>query len=362
MQIEAPVAALLRIDLDALAHNYQLLRDRAAPAECAAVVKADAYGLGMVPVARRLVREGCRKFFVATLAEVAELRALAPEVSIYVLEGAVLAAVDELVALRATPVLSSLEQIERWRGHGRALLHIDTGMTRLGLSAADARVLAGRLDLLEGVDLEYVITHLACADEPEHPQNRAQLQLFDELRQLLPAAKTSIGNSAALFIDAAHRGDLVRPGVALYGGNPFADRPNPMASVVTFLAPILQIREITDTVPVGYGATYVAKAPARLAVIASGYADGYPRSLGNRAAAALHGQRVPVVGRVSMDLICVDISALPRDSVRVGDFVELIGPTVGLDEVAAAAGTISYEILTGLGRRLVRQYVERQKT
>ncbi|HVY65199.1 MAG TPA: alanine racemase [Gammaproteobacteria bacterium] len=361
MRIEAPAAALLRIDLDALAGNYRLLKATAAPAECAAVVKADAYGLGMVGIARRLLREGCRKFFVATLAEVAELRALAPDVSIYVLEGAVLAAVDELVALRATPVLSSLDQIERWRGHGRALLHIDTGMTRLGLSAADVRVLAGRPELLQGIELEYVITHLACADEPEHPQNRAQVRLFDELRRLLPPAKTSIGNSAATFIDAAHRGDLVRPGVALYGGNPFAGRPNPMQPVVTWLAPILQIREIEAAVPVGYGATYVAKPPARLAVVGTGYADGYPRSLGNRATAALHGLRVPVVGRVSMDLICVDVSALPRDSVRVGDFVELIGPTVGVDEVAAAAGTISYEILTGLGKRLIRQYVEREK-
>jgi alanine racemase len=362
MQIEAPTAATLRIDLDALAHNYRLLRERAAPSECAAVVKADAYGLGAVPVARRLLREGCRKFFVATLAEVGELRSLAPDVSIYVLEGAVLAAVDELVTLRATPVLSSLEQIERWRGHGRALLHIDTGMTRLGLSAADVRVLASRQDLLKGIELEYVMTHLACADEPEHPQNRAQIALFDELRRLLPAAKTSIGNSAATFIDAVHRGDLVRPGIALYGGNPFVGRPNPMAAVVTFLAPILQIREITDAVSVGYGATYVAQPPARLAVIGTGYADGYPRSLGNRASAAVHGLRVPVIGRVSMDLLCVDISTLPRESVRVGDFVELIGPTVGLDEVAEAAGTISYEILTGLGKRLLRQYVQRDKT
>ena len=363
MPIESPTGALLRVDLDALAQNYRLLCKQAAPAECAGVVKADGYGLGTVGVARRLLREGCRKFFVATLAEVAELRALAPDVSIYVLEGAVLAAVDELVALRAAPVLSSLEQIERWRGRGRALLHIDTGMTRLGLSAADVRLLAGRRDLLEGIELEYVITHLACADEPEHPQNRAQLKLFDELRRLLPPAKTCIGNSAAIFIDAAHRGDLVRPGVALYGGNPFVGRANPMAAVVTLLAPILQIREIEDAaVPVGYGATYVAKPPARLAVVGVGYADGYPRSLGNRAAAAVNGQRVPVVGRVSMDLLCVDISVLPRDSVRAGDFVELIGPTVGLDEVAEAAGTISYEILTGLGRRLVRQYVEREKT
>jgi alanine racemase len=358
MRIDTPTPALLKIDLDALARNYGQLRERAAPAECAAVVKADAYGLGMVPVARRLLREGCRRFFVATLGEAAELRALAPDAEIYVFEGAVLGSVDELMALRAVPVLSSLEQVERWRGHGRALLHIDTGMTRLGLSAADVRVFAKRRDLLEGVELTYVITHLACADEPEHPQNRAQIESFDELRALLPPARTSIGNSAGLFLDAAHRGDLVRPGIALYGGNPFTERPNPMAPVVTFLAPILQIREITEPVTVGYGATYVAAPPARLAVVGAGYADGYPRGLSNRGTAALRGVRVPVVGRVSMDLLCVDISALPRDGVGVGDLVELIGPTVGVDEVAAAAGTISYEILTGLGRRPVREYVE----
>lgn len=362
MQIEAPAAAYLRIDLDALARNYRQLRELAAPAECGAVVKADAYGLGKGPIARRLLREGCRKFFVATLAEVGELRELGPDISIYVLEGAVPAAVDELVALRATPVLSSLEQIERWRGHGRALLHIDTGMSRLGLSPAEVRVLASRKDLLEGIELEYVITHLACADEAEHPQNRAQLKLFDDLRKLLPPSRTSIGNSAAIFIDAAHRGDLVRPGIALYGGNPFVGRANPMATVATLLAPILQIREVTDAVPVGYGATYVAQPPARLAVLGAGYADGYPRALGNRASAAVNGKRVPVVGRVSMDLICVDVSSLPRDSVHVGDFVELFGPTVGVDEVAEAAGTISYEVLTGLGKRLIRQYVEREKS
>jgi alanine racemase len=358
MRIDTPTPALLKIDLDALARNYRQLRERAAPAECAAVVKADAYGLGMVPVARRLLREGCRRFFVATLGEAAELRALAADAEIYVFEGAVLGSVDELMALRAVPVLSSLEQVERWRGHGRALLHIDTGMTRLGLNAADVRVLAKRRDLLEGVELTYVITHLACADEPENPQNWAQIESFDELRALLPPARTSIGNSAGLFLDAAHRGDLVRPGIALYGGNPFTERPNPMAPVVTFLAPILQIREITQPVTVGYGATYVAAPPARLAVVGAGYADGYPRGLSNRGTAALRGVRVPVVGRVSMDLLCVDISALPRDGVGVGDLVELIGPTVGVDEVAAAAGTISYEILTRLGRRPVREYVE----
>jgi alanine racemase len=350
--------ATVRIDLDALARNYRLLLARAKPGECAAVVKADAYGLGLERVARRLLREGCRRFFVATLAEARELRALAPDVEIGVFEGALASTADALVELEARPVLNTLEQLERWRGKGRALLHVDTGMNRLGLRAADVAALAKRADAFDGIALDFVMTHLACADEPEHPLNAEQLARFEQLRALLPRARTSIGNSAGTLTDAARRGDLARPGIALYGGNPFSDRPNSMEAVVTLTAPIHQLHEVGEPATVGYGATYVANPPARIAVVGIGYADGYPRSLGNGGTAAVAGQRVPVVGRVSMDLIALDVAAVPRDAVRVGDAVELIGPTVGLDEVAATAGTISYEILTGLGRRLVREYVE----
>jgi alanine racemase len=350
--------ATVRIDLDALARNYRLLLARAKPGECAAVVKADAYGLGLERVARRLLREGCRRFFVATLAEARELRALAPDVEIGVFEGALASTADALVELEARPVLNALEQLERWRGKGRALLHVDTGMNRLGLREADVAALAKRADAFAGIELDFVMTHLACADEPEHPLNAEQLARFEQLRALLPRARTSIGNSAGTLTDAARRGDLARPGIALYGGNPFSDRPNPMEAVVTLTAPIHQLHEIGEPATVGYGATYVANPPARIAVVGIGYADGYPRSLGNGGTAAVAGQRVPVVGRVSMDLIALDVAVVPRDAVRVGDAVELIGPTVELDEVAAAAGTISYEILTGLGTRLVREYVE----
>jgi alanine racemase len=350
--------ATLRVDLDALARNYRMLLERAKPAECAAVVKADAYGLGIERVASRLLREGCRKFFVATVAEARELRTLAPDVEIGVFEGALASTADALVQLEARPVLNTLEQIERWRGRGRALLHLDTGMNRLGLSAADVAALAQRKDLLDALTLDFVMTHLACADEPEHLMNAEQLARFGELRRLWPRVRTSIGNSAGTLLDAAHRGDLVRPGIALYGGNPFSDRPNPMEAVASLTAPILQLRDIGAPETVGYGATYVATPPARIAVVGIGYADGYPRNLGNGGTAAVNGTRVPVVGRVSMDLITLDVGGLPRDAVRVGDAVELIGPTVGVDEVATAAGTISYEILTGMGRRLVREYVE----
>jgi len=357
MPAETPHSATLRVDLDALARNFRALRARAEPAECAAVVKANAYGLGVERVARRLEREGCRKFFVATLAEARELRAIVTAAEIYVFEGAVDGAVAKLAELYARPVLNTLEQVERWRGRGPAALHLDTGMNRLGLGLAEVAALAKRRELTAGLAL--VMTHLACADEPDHPQNREQLERFERLRAQLPATPTSIGNSAGTLLGGPYRGDVVRPGIALYGGNPFSDRPNPMEAVVTLTAPVLQLRDLDEPQPVGYGATYLASPPARLAVVGLGYADGYPRNLGNCGAAAVQGRRVPVVGRVSMDLICVDVGALPRDAVRVGDSVELIGPTVGLDEVAAEAGTISYEILTGLGSRVTREYVEK---
>ena len=261
--VEESFTGSLVIDLGALARNYRYLREHAAPSECAAVVKADAYGLGLEPVARRLAREGCTKFFVATLAEAVQLRALAPDASIYVFDGVVGGESDAFVAARAIPVLNSLEQIERWAARGPAVLHVDTGMTRLGLSTTEVRQLAAEPARLHGLAVHYVLTHLACADEPGHPLNRSQLARFDHLRALLPPAPTSIGNSAAIFIDELHRGDLVRPGIALYGGNPFVDRANPMAPVVTLAGRILQIRPVDEGLTVGYGATYGVGPPPR---------------------------------------------------------------------------------------------------
>jgi alanine racemase len=374
VRAEATRSATLAVDLEALARNFAKLRRAAAPAECAAVVKADAYGLGVERVAKRLVLEGCRRFFVATAGEARELRGHAPTAEIYVLEGAREGETDTLAGARAIPVLNSLEQIRRWTG--RAVLQVDTGMGRLGLSAREVEQLAQRPELLERIDVELVLTHFACADEPEHPLNRDQLRAFDRLRASLPHAPTSIGNSAATLIDAVHRGAVARPGIALYGGDPFfagfsaelstgmssepsaglpSDR-NPMEAVATLTAPIVQIRDVEQAQTVGYGATYVVRAPARLAIVGAGYADGYPRALGNRGAAALAGRRVPVVGRVSMDLLCLDVTGVPPDLACVGAPVELIGGTIGVDEVAALAGTISYEILTGLSPRMRREY------
>lgn len=353
----APAPGVLTVDLDALARNFHRVCAVAAPAECAAVVKADAYGLGMVPVASRLALEGCVRFFVATVEEGRELRRSLPDASIYVLEGPAPGAEGVFKDAQLTPVLNSLEQIERWAVIGSpAVLHVDTGMSRLGLDERDVGVLAKEPARLADIKIDCVMTHLACADQPSHPLNQEQLHRFHRLRKRLPAAPTSIGATGGLFIDTEHCGDLVRAGIGLYGGNPFADRSCAVEPVIRLEARIVQIREVAEAATVGYGATHPVHPPCRLAVCAVGYADGYPRAVGNAGSAAFRGIRVPVVGRVSMDLTCVDVSAVPTEAIVPGDYIELIGPTVTLEEVAAAAGTIGYEVLTRLGSRLERRY------
>lgn len=346
----------LEIDLGALAANYRSIIAASAPAEVAAVVKADAYGLGVAPVARCLLAAGCRRFFVATVGEGAELRGIVPDGRIYVLDGPLGDAPDEFSRHALIPVLNSLGQVHVWGQSGPAALHLDTGMNRLGLSGAELASLAKSDPEFPRFELDLVMTHLACGDEPEHPLNGAQITRFGEALELLPDAPISIGNSAGALTTPKMRGDVVRAGIALYGGNPFVDRDNPMAPVVSLNAPIIQIRTLDSKQPIGYGASYIGAKGARIATVALGYADGYPRVLGNRGVASLCGVRVPVVGRVSMDLVCIDVSSVPRDAALEGGYVEFFGHGISIDEVAAAAGTISYELLTGIGRRVERCY------
>jgi alanine racemase len=350
--------AAVVIDLDALARNYGRLREMAAPAECAAVVKANAYGLGLAPVARRLRAEGCRRFFVANVAEARELRGLLADAPIYVLNGADAGAERSFADAALTPVLNTLAQVRGWAGLGRpAILNLDTGMTRLGLGPADVDAMLADTGLMERLQIEYVMTHLACADEPSHPLNAAQLARFEAQRARLPAAPTSIGNAAGAVTGADTRGDLVRLGIALYGGNPFGGGVSPVEPVASLYGTVVQVRDIDEPCTVGYGATYAIEPPARVAVIAAGYANGYLRALSNAGVASIGGARVPVIGRVSMELICLDVTALPEAAVEVGQRVELFGKDISIDDVAAAAGTISYEILTGLGPGSVFEYV-----
>ncbi len=360
----ARAGAILTIDLDAVADNYRRLCAELGAVACAAVVKADAYGLGMARVAPALARAGARTFFVAQLEEAIALRAMFPvEVEIYVLNGLGAGPVAEFQAGRVHPVLNSLGEIDAWaaaaRAAGRALpaaVHIDTGISRLGLPDDELEALAADRGRLAGIDLRYLLSHLACADRPEHPLNAEQLRRFRAARARLPDAPASLANSSGIFLGADYHLDLARPGVALYGVNPTPGQPNPMRQVVRLQGKILQVREIDASRTVGYGATHRAAGPTRIATVAVGYADGYLRSLSNRGSAWLGDRRVPVVGRVSMDLITLDVTGASAEAARPGAFVDLIGADLSTDEVAEAAGTIGYEILTSLGRRYHRVY------
>ncbi len=354
-------AGLLTIDLGAIAANYRLLAEKAAPAEAAAAVKADGYGLGLEPVVRILANQGCRTFFVATIEEGVELRALLPDAGICVLNGMIAGAPADFKAQRLVPVLNDLGQVDAWRrwsrdnGPAPAALHLDTGMARLGLPPAETDILADDPAQLDGVQLALIMSHLACADAPDDPLNRQQRDAFAAALARLPSAPASLAASSGIFLGPEYHFDMVRPGVCLHGVNPRPGQPNPMAPVVRLQAKILQIRDVDTPQTVGYGATHRFAGPTRVATVAAGYADGYPRSLSGRGTARFRGIPVPVIGRVSMDLITLDVTRAPE--ARPGDMVDLIGPHHDVDALAAEAGTIGYEILTGLGRRYARRYV-----
>jgi alanine racemase len=354
--------AVLEIDLDALVANYRSLADTAKGAICAAVVKADGYGLGGLEVARALAACGCTHFFVAHVGEGIVLRQALPGIRIYILHGPPPGAEADCRAHRLIPVLNDPGQIERWAPRERssanlaAILHIDTGMNRLGLTENQVQALADRPADLGGLDIDFVISHLVAAEERDNPSNDAQRRRFDELRSRLPAAPAGLANSSGIFLGAPFHYDLVRPGVALYGVNPTPGSANPMAEVVNLKGKIVQVREIDRGQGVGYGATYRAAGKRKIATIPVGYADGYPRSLGNRAMASLAGVMVPVVGRVSMDLITIDVSDVPSGEVHIGAMVDLIGGGVDIDSLAAQGDTIGYEVLTSLAGRFHRVY------
>lgn len=366
---EGHALTILTIDLAAIARNWRRLRDLSAPAECAAVVKADAYGLGMAQVAPVLARAGCNTFFVATLTEAMELRALLDAANIYVLSGLVFGSAQTYREHALRPVLNSAEEIEEWAVFAKsarkrlpAAVHIDSGMNRLGLSAAEVETMATAKNLFAAFELALVMSHLACADEPEHPKSEAQRHIFESLRRKLPDALASLANSAGILLGPAFHYDLVRPGIALYGGKARRQGEAPVAPVLTLSARILQVRRVAAGETVGYGATRTLKRHSRIAVLAVGYADGLFRSLS--VADGKEGLRVfigphaaPILGRVSMDLITVDVTDVPEALARRGAFVELIGENTAAHELAAHAGTIDYEVLTNLGARATRRYI-----
>jgi len=356
--------AILTIDLDALAENYRILAARAAAgADCAAVVKADAYGLGIDRVAPVLEAAGCRQFFVAQIEEGIQLRELLPATRIRVLGGLLPGLEEDFHAHRLTPTLNSLGEIETWAAYARrqgaplgADLHVDTGMRRLGLPPDELDRLADEPERLAGIGLELLISHLACSEQPDHRLNAEQLAAFRAARARLPACPASFANSSGIFLGADYHFDLLRPGVALYGANPTPGRENPMRPVVGLQGRIWQIRTAAPGETVGYGAIHTVKRPTRIATVAIGYGDGHPRALSNRGQVYIEGRPAPVIGRISMDSTTVDVSAFSEAQVRPGTWVDVIGPHNPIDQVAEAAGSISYELLTRLGRRYHRSY------
>lgn len=367
MQLEAGRAgAVLKIDLNALRNNYRLLRGKLGAASCGAAVKADAYGLGALRIAQTLVQEGCRHLFVAHLEEALALRPHIPaSVQIYVMHGAPVGYEAELIEHDVIPVLNSSEQIAAWRRLAQqrqmalpAIIQLDTGMSRMGLSSKEVQSWLADPDFLSGIDLQCLMSHLACAEDQSHPMNRQQLALFQQMRAHFPTCAASLANSSGIFLGPDFHFDLARPGAALYGVAPVAGQSNPMQALVHLQGKIIQVRDIPSGSGVGYSLSWRAAVPTKIATVAVGYADGWLRSLSNRGVAHIAGIAVPMVGNVSMDTITLDVSQVADQHLFAGGLVDLISAENTVDQVAARAGTIGYEILTSLGLRYQRHYVD----
>ncbi len=351
----------LEIKLNNIAYNYNLLKEKVAPnALCAAVIKANAYGLGAKEVMRALQGQGCKNFFVAHLDEALDLHDTSKN-NLFMLHG--IDSNEEAEAVHrhnVIPVLNDHYQITIYNEYGKklgqklpAILNFDTGMGRLGLDINDVEKILSN----DFIDYKYIMSHLACADEMEHPHNKQQLQMLQELREFFPDKKVSFANSSGIFLGKDYHFDLVRPGCALYGVNPTPGQDNPMKQAVTANARILQHRVLEKDQYVGYGATHLAKKGSKILVIEYGYADGYPRSLGNLSKCYAQGYYLDIIGRVSMDLLIIDASALPDQIFQNVKYVEMFGENIKIDDLASQAETIAYEILTGLGKRVSRKYI-----
>ena len=361
--------AVLTVDLGAIAANWRGLRDagRAGgkPIDCAAVLKADAYGTGAAVVGPRLAAEGCKQFFVAQIDEGIALRSVLPDLPIYVLNGLLADTEGDFIEHGLTPVLNHLGQLNAWRAAAQrfnrpldAVIHIDTGMNRLGFGPEDSQILVNERGRLRGLRLSLLMSHLVASEEPTNPVNGEQLSRFRTFVKAMPGAPASLANSSGIFLGPDYHFDLLRPGAALYGINPLPGQPNPMLPTVTLAVRILQTRRIDALQTVGYGGAWRSARPSRVATIALGYADGYFRTLINRTHVHLAGHRVPVIGRISMDLVTIDVTDVPEAESQIGAAVEVLGPEMTADDLAEHARTNAYEVMTALGRRYARLYVD----
>jgi alanine racemase len=355
--------ACLTVRLGAIAANYREFQRRAGAGIAAGVVKADAYGLGMARIAKTLAENGCDTFFVARVNEGVALRPLVPKARIFVLDGAPADAVPALIANKLTPVLNSLADIAAWSAAARELrstfdaaIHVDTGMNRLGLPAYELATLSAESETrLKNINTVLVMSHLACSDDASSPMNALQLDRFKTALALLPAAPASLSSSGGALLGRDYVFDMLRPGIGLYGGNPSKSGPNPFAVVAVLAGKILQLRRVDRGETVGYGATFRVERAGMLATVGLGYADGVMRAIGNKGSGAIGGVRVPVAGRVSMDLITYDVT---KANAQLGGDVELFGDAITVEEFAGWAGTANYEVITRMGSRVPRRYVE----
>ena len=367
--LPAAATGLLTIDLGQIARNWQALAALVAPAQCGAVVKANAYGLGADRVIPALAKAGCQSFFIATPDEALEARRLAPDATVYALDGLMPGAGATLIAANAVPVLSSLPEIQEWatlasthRTILPAAIHIDSGLNRLGLSAKDVAHLADHADDLKALDIRLIMSHLASADDPADPKNEQQRVTFETLRALLPEAPASLAASDGLMLGRPYHYDLVRPGYAIYGGQAFQGGATPVKPAVKAAARILQVRDVAAGETVGYAGRWRAQRKSKIAVIAAGYADGYLRAASSTwedlgGVVRINGEFALIAGRVSMDLITADVTDFKAPVAR-GDLAEIIGPGLTIEETGQRAGTIGYEVLTSLSRRFHRIYVD----
>ncbi|MBB6182228.1 alanine racemase [Pseudorhizobium flavum] len=362
--VETGASGFLTINLAALGRNYDRLSADVSPAHAAAVVKADAYGLGADRVATELYTRGCRHFFVAQFLEAIFLRPLLPaDAIIFVLNGLQPGNEKACAHEGIVPVINSLPQWQQWSAVAKqldrtlpAVLQFDTGMSRLGLPPEDRASLASLMEHENGIEVLFIMSHLASADDPDSIQNQDQRVEMERITAEFPQFPVCFANSGGIFLGKTFHGILARPGIALYGGAPTGTAENPMEPVVNLDVAVVQVRTVPSGTRVGYSGTHVTACQTRLATIAAGYADGLPRSLSGRGAVYCDGVRLPIVGRVSMDSITIDISALPENRLTLGSRVEVLGSNQTLEDLARDAGTISYEILTGLRHRYQRTY------
>ena len=366
--ISSGKTARLSVNLGAIKANYNILRALAGSADCVGIVKANAYGMGMDAVSKALWSQGCRTYGVALLSEAAVLRQYLPDADIFVLNGLMKGAAGDYHHLQLRPALASIEEVEEWSLYCRtnevrlpAAIHVDTGINRLGIEYEDAITFFQNDHACEDFELCMLMSHLACADEPTHPLNQKQIEKFTALRSCVPNVKFSLANSAGIISGPNAHFDVIRPGISLYGSNPIANSVVNLERVMTLEASVMQIRTAAMGQSVGYRETFVCQRPTKIAIIGLGYADGYPYSLSGtnsqtKAYVSISGHRAPIIGRVSMDMLGVDVTDLPEQMVSRAMMVEMIGENISLDGVAQASESNSYEVLARLGNRFERVY------